>query len=765
MSTHPSPPSIPPLGPPPAQRASLASGRFKPIDPLGLVRRHVWLLLALLVLGGAAGVGTWYLLREFNPWYSSEALVHIAPVNPDAWSGLGEDMGRLRMDVAQAAIENEQLRLRSEQTLRAALERPRVRDTAWFASFRRGDGETVDAPAALEALRRHLVRTRAVPGSTQMQVSVRTPRAADAQPILQAVLDTYINRVRSEREDESRGLRQVYRTERDRAEQTIDRLEQQLARFPRESRLASLESELEESRATQRALRSEHTALRMNLDQARQQRRRLEQVQAVGELEPTARAVQEVEARGAVQRMVQRIHSLRAEKRRLEARFGPEHYQIRDLEDQLNAAETEKRQTVQRLLQERHAGQLEEATQTVEALEARLAAIEPDLEEARLRVQDLHEQTSEQRDRHQRLRERLEQARMDRQRYDQQLTELRVQSTRPDAVRAQVWEQPSSPRLASPLPAVVIPATALLIIGAGIGGLFLRESLDQRLKTPADVQLVREAELLGLVPDAQEDPSGTGRIEQAVVHHPTGLLAEAFRQVRTTLMAKMDRRGHGTLLIAGARPSAGASSVAHNLACSLAYHGRRVLLIDADIRRPTQHEICGLAQSPGLVEVLRHTAQLSDAVTPMEDLSLSVLPAGDLHSVPPELLASEAFEELLTQLQGRYELIVLDGPPVLLASDTQLLARHVDAMALVARAERDERGTIERMLRQLEGQGGEVLGLILNGVRSTAGGYFRKSYREFYRYSLNGVHKRNGQSPPALPQRTPVAEPEHADRA
>ncbi len=145
-----------------------------------------------------------------------------------------------------------------------------------------------------------------------------------------------------------------------------------------------------------------------------------------------------------------------------------------------------------------------------------------------------------------------------------------------------------------------------------------------------DVKLLQNAELVGAIPDVQEDPSKPGRIEGVVHRHPAGLLAESFRKLRTAVLGKMERRGYKTLLIASGRPHAGMSSVAHNLACSLAYHGRRVLLIDANLRRPTQHKLTDVAQSPGLVDVLQNKVAADEAIVTLDAPPMSILPAGDI---------------------------------------------------------------------------------------------------------------------------------------
>ena len=119
------------------------------------------------------------------------------------------------------------------------------------------------------------------------------------------------------------------------------------------------------------------------------------------------------------------------------------------------------------------------------------------------------------------------------------------------------------------------------------------------------------------------------------------------------------------------------------------------------------------------------------------------------------MLEGTAFRALLGRLESEYDLILIDAPPALLTSDSQLLAKHVDAIGVVVNAGVDKRGMIERMLGKLDGQRADVLGLILNGVRSAAGGYFRKSYQDFYRYNTGdrngkGAGDRNGATPEPL---------------
>jgi capsular exopolysaccharide synthesis family protein len=300
---------------------------------------------------------------------------------------------------------------------------------------------------------------------------------------------------------------------------------------------------------------------------------------------------------------------------------------------------------------------------------------------------------------------------------------------------------------------IVVLLTTIATMGLTAGGVFLWELMDQRLKSPSDVKLVKDAELLGVLPDAAEDPSGNRRIERVVEVDPTGLMAEAFRQVRTAILSKMDRRGYKTLLVVGSQPGAGSSTVAHNLATSIALNGRRVLIVDANFRRPYQHKLMDVNNGEGLIDVLEKRASIDQVVRVAPETGLTVMPTGHAQDTPPEIFEGQAFRALLSQLETQFDLIIVDAPPGLLTTDSQLLARQMDAIAIVARAARDSRGMLGRILRRLDGQRADVLGVVLNGVQSSAGGYFRKSYREFYRYR-NGDER--GRDLATVEKREPV---------
>ena len=281
--------------------------------------------------------------------------------------------------------------------------------------------------------------------------------------------------------------------------------------------------------------------------------------------------------------------------------------------------------------------------------------------------------------------------------------------------------------------------------------------------------MMPDANMLGLIPDAKEDPSGKSSAELVVERSPTGLLSESYRQVRTAVLSKMDRRGYKTLVCVGAMPQSGTSTVVQNLATSLAFNGRSVLIIDANFRRPSQHRLMDVSNDLGLVDVLKDRQDFESVVHQHPDTSLSVLTTGQAVDAPPELLEGASFRGMLGQLEATYDLILIDAPPALLTSDSQLLSKHVDAIAAVVRAGSDKRGMLNRMLQQLDGQRADVLGVILSGVQSAAGGYFRKSYEEFYKYrqaeSLPGKRASRGGKSKSAKRRGKTTNGSHAAEA
>ncbi|MEX0654993.1 MAG: polysaccharide biosynthesis tyrosine autokinase [Phycisphaeraceae bacterium] len=718
-----------------------------------MIRQYLAWLVLLLIVGVLLGVGTYVLLNQTMPRYTSVAQLRVQPSASVDSVEISDMQNQVQLDVIETFIQNEIIRLRSEEMLMATLDRTGVRRTQWFQEYGH------DLPDARERLEEDHLRVGMIHGSTLINVAVSTRHEEDAAPILSELIDVYLQRIRQEYSLERDLIRDSFSAERDRWANEVEQLQRDLADFLRREDINTLESRFSEANITYQQFAAQRAELAMVLDQLREAYRvRQEQMQQEA-FEPTPEQLVEIEQRPGIERLNAELRHYRRERDRLAARFGADHFSIRDLDNQIAATESERDREMDRMIREMEAARVEQSARDLAAVEAQMTAIEQRLREAGTRLTDFNERLTG----YQQLEEQLEYATEKRENADELLDAIRRAGTRPDAVPVRRQVAPTTAEQTFPRVEIVVPGVTLLVVGLGVGLIFLREMLDQRVRSPQDVKLVAETELLGLVPDASEDPTGPGRIERVVAEDPTGLMAEAFRQVRTAILMKMDRRGYKTLVIAAAQAEGGASSITHNLAVSLALSGRKVLVVDANLRRPTQHTLIGdRPNDRGLVNYLRGQAALQELVLADVEPNLAVLPTGDTHQAAPELLDNPRFRTLLSEAEREYDLILIDAPPALLATDTQLLAKYVDALALVVRADQDKYGMIDRMIRQLDGQRADVLGLILNGVRPSAGGYLKRSFRDYYRYrsNSNGNGHSNGTPTPRRLSAPDAPEPE-----
>jgi capsular exopolysaccharide synthesis family protein len=200
-------------------------------------------------------------------------------------------------------------------------------------------------------------------------------------------------------------------------------------------------------------------------------------------------------------------------------------------------------------------------------------------------------------------------------------------------------------------------------------------------------------------------------------HAPSSLAAEQYRSLRTRLKHVENGRALRTIAITSPAKGDGKSLTAANLALTLAQEfQQRVLLLDADLRRPTVHRLFGVEQCPGLGDVLMNAADLDQALVAVQDHHLTVLPAGIPPGNPAELLGSAAMRRVLDTLRSRFDRILIDVPPVAPLADLHILAPVVDGLLLIVRAGITPKPAIERALSGLDTS--KVLGLVLNEVGS-----------------------------------------------
>jgi capsular exopolysaccharide synthesis family protein len=288
-----------------------------------------------------------------------------------------------------------------------------------------------------------------------------------------------------------------------------------------------------------------------------------------------------------------------------------------------------------------------------------------------------------------------------------------------------------------------LPITLSLAIVLGLafslGIAFLREMLDTSVRSPRDIARVGQLNLLGMISDEAEDPQSAGaRLPLIIAEAPHSMLAEQFRQMRTRLQHAASLDTTRSILVTSPGPGDGKTTAAGNLAAGLALNGRRILLVDANFRRPELHKLFGIGNEQGFSDVLNSVNQFDALVQQTHVPNLAVLTSGAKPANPTELLESQLFIDFIERALEEYDHVIFDSGPLLFTSDTVAMAPRVDGVVSVVRARTNSRGLLQRMRDTLRQVKAEHLGVLLNAVRAQAGGYYNRNIKTYYDYQNRG---------------------------
>ena len=273
---------------------------------------------------------------------------------------------------------------------------------------------------------------------------------------------------------------------------------------------------------------------------------------------------------------------------------------------------------------------------------------------------------------------------------------------------------PAQAPLAPSAPNASLNVTLGLMVGLilGIGAAALRTALDNRVRGEADIRAITSVPILGGI--AFDQKAGNTPLLTHVDHQSPR--AESFRQLRTNLQFA-NLSGHAkTLVVTSSLPGEGKSTTATNLALSLAQAGQSVCLIDADLRRPMVNEYLGLERGAGLTTALIGAADVEDLLQSWGEDQIFVLTSGQIPPNPSELLGSDEMNRLLSHLEGLFDTIIIDAPPILPVTDATVLCQHASGVILVVGSNIVTTQNMERAVRTLELVDANILGIVLNRV-------------------------------------------------
>ncbi|MFL5328014.1 MAG: polysaccharide biosynthesis tyrosine autokinase [Gemmataceae bacterium] len=302
----------------------------------------------------------------------------------------------------------------------------------------------------------------------------------------------------------------------------------------------------------------------------------------------------------------------------------------------------------------------------------------------------------------------------------------------------------------SPIPFQVFTAAGLLGTLLGIGLAYLAELSDKSFRNPVEIRRRLGLPVIGHVPFLAADEkaqelvaAGSSTVDPMLITHyqSSSIGAEAYRGVRTALYFSTRGEAHQVIQVTSPNVGDGKSTLAANLAASIAQSGKRTLLIDADFRKPRVHKIFNVPAQVGMASVMAGQAELASAIQPTAVPNLSVLPCGPRPVNPSELLTSPKFKELLDELRTQFDFVIVDTPPILVVTDPAVVAPRVDGVILCIRVTKNGRPFAERAREVLASLGANVIGVVVNGFGSQVGGgkygyeHYQYGYGEGYSYT------------------------------
>ena len=711
---------------PSAPRGGAAAIGGKVIDPLRIARQNVIPLVAAGFAGLVIGVIFYVLALLFFPKWGGQVVFEISPELSTADDILSND--RRTADMVTRLARTEMSRLMSPDVLRNALQKRDIRSTKWSEQF--VEKGTFNANEALVVLEDELGTSHPRDTNT-FKASWSGTSRSDVPVILTAVQQAYLDALTGLSDSKYNSNLKTFSDQLRELEDQILYLETDKQNFVRENnitslneavnerndRIESLNRQLAETRQNAQLLASRVSQLRSKID---------------GQLDPTEEEVRTAEQEPVLRNLKTLIHDYRVQLGSERSRFSDDHPTVRRLQRQLTSVEGEYDTALNEVIQRNLTASYKESTDSLSSQESLLEQLEADHAETTTSLRDYASALGSL----QSLDRRLDTAMEDRDELSRLIANLNQVRVRADAAKVTVMQTATLPKERSfPKIQVVVPACIFVCVGLVAGIIFVREFLDNRLKYPSDFAALPGARLLGVIPDISDDPTGVQETEMVVRDEPDSVIAETYRQAASRVVKDLEASGSKSLLLMSGMPEAGTTTIAANLAASIAATGRKVIVVDANFRRPRLESAALVAPArQGLGDVLSGETPVDSVIVSTPD-SLDIIGAGSEQNRVFEKLNTRTFDETLALLKQEYDMVLIDGPPGVVSGDALMLASKCDSALLVVRSGSEERGLVGRLINQLGQMEASFIGVIFNRPRNTAGGYFKKNFRTMANYT------------------------------
>jgi capsular exopolysaccharide synthesis family protein len=289
---------------------------------------------------------------------------------------------------------------------------------------------------------------------------------------------------------------------------------------------------------------------------------------------------------------------------------------------------------------------------------------------------------------------------------------------------ARIPDSPSKPNRT-----LIILIGLILGIGIAFGFVFIKNYFDDTVKTPDDIEQ-KNINVLAWVPNIEGLKSnGHDEFQFIVSKQPDSMPSEAFRALRTRIQFSTVRKETlKTILITSSAPQEGKTTISVNLAGSFAQSKKKTLLIDCDLRKPAVHKIFNSPRTPGMIDYLTGNAELNEIIKESDLENLDYITAGTIPPNPAEMLDSKEMRDFLNIVRDKYDLVIIDSPPIIAVADSEILSNMVDGTVLVVSADTTEIELMTRSVDLIKRENTHFLGSVLNNFS------FKSGYGSYYKY-------------------------------
>jgi len=716
------------MGPSAASGGPVTSAGIGALDPIKLLSKYKWLLAAAVVVGAALGFIGNMVLAKVNPVFRSSVLFQCSA--PVMSAGVEGAAGFQDVEIARF-MGTEARQMTSDTVLSRVLVDPEIKKIKkWSAPFMMPDG-SFNQEGALKKLRK-TVGARVVSQTVLIELTASSTDRYEANDLVKLVKEKYKEVLDEQNTNKRNSMTKSLRANLTNIENEIARLEQNRQNIISTNKVESLNDRVDATSQELGGVVDELLNVGLAIQALTKQKEQMEsEFLKPGGITYTDELKGEVENDPLVREVKQRISSLEQQQQAFRAEFTPEHRFMQSLQEQIDGANVTLNETRQSLLEEKFSTQLDSIRNAIGQRQAQESRLNQTKSELTIRRTDLTKIEKSLND----IDQQVNNALTAKSEATSKLEEVKMLDELDNANRVIIVQHERPPsEMSFPKLTFMLPLGVIVVVGLVGGSVLLRELLDQRVKGPADIGVIPRTRLIGWVPDASQDPAGQGTVETAFRDRPKGAVAESYRQIRYAITKRLEGGAHKSLVVMSGIPGSGATATVANLGLAFAATEKRVLVADANLRRPGIHRVFGLQESPGLADVLAGTVALADAVQSTSTPNLWVLTAGTKDARIPERLSNEAVSTFLAEAKTRYDLVLLDAPPAIVAGDGTSLAHRCDAAILVVKAFGEKRGLVARVRNELSDMKGEFLGVIVNSVKASAGGYLKGNFKAAQEY-------------------------------